>query len=310
MAFTLSTPYYHQLIRKYHTAFGSMFKQMTLVRTDANGVESQRINMPIEYAAREAWLTRLRAEPTLAQTTREIQPRLAYEMTAVRYDPSRKLNSLNSRACGPFAVDRNTAHRYFSGVPYIMSMSLYVLTRSVDDANQLLEQILPTFAPDHQILVNLIPSLGIMDRMRIVMDSAPQWVDSWEADAFTKTRQIIQTFNFNVAVTFFGPIPSTPASIIRKVIVDLYDSPFDADLVSPVYLMAATRDRLAAEDDFHLIDESSISDLRDLARIVRMVIEPDPIDALPVKPVDSTTTITDYVDGRVANPSSGEDEEL
>ena len=303
------TPFYHQLLRKYHIAFGSMFKGVTILRNDSDGVESQRISVPIEYSPRESWLDRKHAEPTLTMKMQEVQPRLAFEMTGVRYDAPRKLNSMNSRACGPY-TDKNSAHRYFNGTPYILTFVLYAVTRNIEDANQILEQIIPTFAPDHTLLVNVLPSVGIMDRMRIVMDGSPQWADSYESSSFPKTREIIQTFTFNIAATFYGPIPSTPPNIIRKVIVDLYDSPGDLDLVGPIYLLDATRSRLQMEDSFRLLDESNVSDIRTLARMTRIEIVPDPIDAAPVKPVNTTTTITDFVDGRVVNPTTGTDGDL
>jgi hypothetical protein len=43
---------------------------------------------------------------------------------------------------------------------------------------------------------------------------------------------------------------------------------------------------------------------------VRIDIKPDPLDALPVKPVDSITTITDYVDGKQYYPILGTDDDI
>jgi hypothetical protein len=188
---------------------------------------------------------------------------------------------------------------------------LYAVTRSVEDANQIIEQIIPYFTPDYTMLVNVIPSMGIKDRMRIVMDGNPQWVDSYLENGFPKTREIIQTFTFNVAANFYGPISSTPPSIIRKVIVDLYDAPSEAALVGPLYILQSDNTRFLLDDGASkLLNEANISDLKDLARLTRMVIDPDPLDAPPVKPVETVTTITDFVDGRVANPATGEDQDL
>lgn len=307
------TQFYHHLLRKYHIAFGSLFKEITLVRnntTDSNGVEMQRFVVPIEYAPRETWVARLRDDPQIKQQFSTILPRLAYEMTAIRYDPTRKLNSLNTRV-RPIPGDSTNARRYFVGVPYVLVFSLYAITRSIEDANQIMEQIIPYFAPDYTMLVKLFPSLGILDRMRIVMDGNPQWLDTWEGDGFTKTRDVLLTFNFNVAATFYGPIAGTSASLIRKVIVDMYDSSYDASLTDHSYLLSNTYDRLIREDmSGVLLTEEDDSSLGDIARVIRVEVVPDPLNAIPVKPVNTTTTITEYSDGRVTNVYVGHDTDI
>lgn len=305
------TPFYHQILRKYHIAFGSLFKELTLLRNDSAGDEAQRFVVPIEYAARDSWLARFRHDPDLTRKDQIRLPRLAFEMTGMHYDPTRKLNSLNTRFRPSYETGGQSLQRYFVGTPYVLNFSLYAITRSIEDANQIIEQIVPYFTPDYTLLLRLIPSAGIMDRMRIVLDpNTPTWTDSYET-GFENTREVVVTFNFSVTAMLYGPIAETPSDIIRKVIVDFYVTPDDAVLTGPLYFISDSLDRVLLEDETgHLIDESSTSDLREISRVSRMVIEPDPIDAAPVKPVDSTTVITDYDDGKVANPFTGEDEDL
>lgn len=279
-------------------AFGSLFSNITMVRTDEQGVESQRFVVPIEYVPRESWLTRLRSDADITSKVSNVWPKLAFEMTSMRYDPSRKLNSLNQSG-------------YFARTPYLLSMSVYAIMRSVEDLNQLMEQITPYFTPDRTLPVNVFPSVGVKDRMRIVFDGTPSWTDSFEQDNFTRTREIMLTMNFTVAVNFFGPIPTTPPNIIRKVIIDLYDTPLDATLAAPVDLLTNDGSPLRLSDDSgRLLDESSISDLREYARVARIESVPDPVDAQPVPPVYAQTTVTTYADGKVANAVTGDDVEI
>lgn len=301
------THFYHQILRKYHIAFGSLFKQIILVRDDAQGEESQRLVVPIEYSPRESWLTRLRKDPNMDQNVSNIRPRMAFEMTGLRYDPARKLNTFNSRYRSiPVS---NSSMRYFTGIPYLLTFSLYASTRSVEDANQIMEQVVPYFLPDYTMTVNLIPSLGISDRMRIVMDGAPIWSDSYEPDSFQRTRDILLTFNFTVAATLYGPIVETPSSIIRKVIVDLYETPYDSSLTVPDHLLTNASDMIRLNGiDGRLLDESAIEDILTIARKARIEVEPNPIDASPHKPINTTTTITEYSDGQVTNVFTGQDE--
>lgn len=304
-------PFYHELLRKYHIAFGSLFKNITLLRYDAAGTEKQRLVIPIEYSARESWLTRLRADPSLSGQKEIVVPRFGYEMTSLRYDASRKLNSLNQRTIPTASGALRTARRYFVGTPYVLTFNLYALTRSIEDANEITEQILPMFTPDYSLLLRLIPSLGILDRMRIVMDGSPQSTDNYESEGFENTREIILTFTFNVSATFYGPVAHVPPSIIRHIMIDLYNIPNESVMEGPTYLLTDALDRLQLNGiSGRLLDESSIIDLRDFARIARIDIVPDPIDALPQKPVGTTTTITNYTDGKQVDYFTGTDVDI
>ena len=306
------TPFYHQLLRKYHIAFGSLFKNITLMRDDTTGDELQRFVVPIEYANREGWLTRMRQDPELDNQAAIVVPRLAYEMTSLRIDPSRKLNSLNQRVSPSRDQALNTVRRYFVGTPYVLTFNLYAITRSIEDANQITEQILPVFSPDYTLLLRLIPSLGILDRTRVVMESgSPQWSDNYETTSFQTTREIVLTFTFTMSAMFYGPVSAVPPSIIRHIMVDLYQIPADAIMERSTFLLTDALDRLQLENKTgRLLDESSVVDLRAFARQARIDIVPDPINAPPQKPVDSTTTITEYTDGRQSYSSLGIDGDI
>lgn len=290
-------PFYHQLLRKYHIAFGSLFSQITLLRLDESGTEKQRFVVPIEYSPRESWLTRLRKDPNIEQKAAQVMPRLAYEMVGLRYDTARQLNRLSTKFVAPVGDAGN--YRFFTGIPYLLTFNLMAVTRSVDDANQILEQVVPYFNPDRSLLLNVLPSVGIADRMRVVIDGTPQWMDSYEGDSFAKTREIILTFVFTVQATFYGPISNAPANLIRKVIVDMYDIPYDKTMGPATYIWTDAQSRLlldtGTDETGFLLDESSALDYREMQKLVNMIIEPDPLDAQPPKPVDSTTTITEFV---------------
>lgn len=305
-------PFYHQLIRRYQIAFGSLFNNLTLVRDDATGKEAQRFVVPLEYTARESWLARMRQDPNLDRRESVVVPRMAFEMTGLRYDPTRKLNTMNQRVLQSPNGAIRTARRYFVPTPYILSFSLYALTRSVEDANQITEQILPYFTPDYSLLLRLIPSLGVLDRMKIVIDGAsPQWSDSFETASYAETREIILTFNFSVSANFYGPISPIPPSIIRHIMVDLYEIPSAAVFGAPNYFLMDDLSRLQLEDATGcVIDEDSNVDIRAFARQARIDIVPNPLDAPPVKPVGTTTTIFEFTDGKQSYSSLGVDADI
>ncbi len=267
--------------------------------------------IPIEYSPRDSFLARLRGDPTLASKASDVWPRLAYEMIGMRYDGTRRLNSLNQRVRPALNGDYLSPRRFFVGTPYIFTFSLYATTRAIDDMNQIVEQILPIFNPDYTLLLNLLPTVGVRDRMRIVMDGAPQITDSSEMDGFTKQRTILGTFTFNVSATLYGPIASTPPTLIRQVLIDLYDATRDSTLTGPIYMLSEALDHLVLEDDSgYLLDESTVSDIHALSRVARISAVPDPITAAPQRPVAVTTTITEYDDGKVANVFTNTDDDI
>lgn len=303
------TPFYHQLLRRYQIAFGSLFNNLTLLRVNGALEEQERFTLPIEYASQEAWIARYHRDPDLNRRTEVTVPRLGYEMTGIRYDASRQLNSFNQRTRPRLDGVNNTVRRYFMPTPYVMSISLYALTRNLEDANQIAEQILPYFTPNYDLLVKLIPSMGILDRMRIVLDGTPQWVDNYEETGLDSKRDVILTFNFNALINLYGPISTTPPAIIRKIFIDLYNAEPDMSLELPSYYLTDALDRLILESgDGRLIDESLVTSAQDIARVITMQITPNPLDAPPTKPVNATTTITEYANGTVTNVFTGQDE--
>lgn len=302
-------PFYHQIIRKYQIAFGSLFSNMTLLRYTSADAEQERYVVPIEYSSQEAWLARMRRDPDLTRRSEVTVPRLAFEMTSFRYDQSRQLNNLNQRMRPTLNGNIRGGRRYFVGTPYIMSFNLYALTRNVEDANQIVEQVVPYFTPDYTLMVRLLPSLGILDRMRIVMDNAPQWNDNYEDVALDSKRDVLLTFSFNAHATFYGPISPVPANIIRKVIVDLYGANYQQLLTGPSYYLTDALDRLMMESGTgRIITEDTQSDIQDIARLISLTVEPDPINAPPEKPVETTTTLTEYDNATVTNVFTGVDE--
>jgi len=300
------TTFYHQLIRRYHLAFGSLFNTLVLVRTNSANTEVQRLTVPIEYSAREAWLSRLRQDPELEQKVQIVIPRLAYEMTGLHYDSSRKLNSLNQRV----TPTETGVTKVYMGAPFIITLNLYAYTRTLEDMNQIVEQIIPYFTPDYVVTVKTVPALGVTDRCRILMDAgSPQWSDNYEAAGLHETREVITTFSFSMLANFYGP--ATEASVIRRVLVDMYTLEESASLdVTQKVETEVFEDVLLEDETGRMVVEASETDVAGAARVTRIEVNPDPIDAAPDKPVDSETTITDFVDGKQANVFSNEDVDI
>lgn len=136
-----------------------------------------------------------------------VLPRMSYEMTGFSYDNSRKLNT-NNKNFAPSTTGNNNAFSAFNPVPYDFNFSLTIYVRNVEDGNQIIEQIVPYFAPDYTLKLNLVPDMGIIKNVPIVLDSVNQIIES-DGDYGSEVRTVIWTLGFTVKAFIFGAVKDT-----------------------------------------------------------------------------------------------------
>jgi hypothetical protein len=181
-------------------------------------VEIQRIKVPISYAPKEKYVTRLEGDPDLVRQVQAILPRMSFEITGLTYDPARKQNSLLKVAKGD-TISR-TATQYM-GVPYDINFQLTIYARNIDDGTQIIEQILPHFNPDYTSTIEPIPQLAFLKDIPIILDSVTPTVQ-YEGN-YDSVRYVYWSLQFSVKAHFWGPV-STP-KIIRKSIANIFNDP-------------------------------------------------------------------------------------
>ena len=86
--------FYHETIRKYIIIFGTLFNEIFIYRTDANGNQIQEIKVPLAYGPRDKTLARLEQDTNLDRKVAITLPRMSFEMTSYSYAPERKLNKI------------------------------------------------------------------------------------------------------------------------------------------------------------------------------------------------------------------------
>ena len=217
----LTSPFYYKIIRKYVVLFGTLFNNVTIVRREKDtDVEIQRIKVPIIYAPKDKYVTRYASDPDLLRPTQTTLPRMSFELThaGITYDVSRKQNSLLKQYnCGGV----NGMSSSFMAVPYDFNFELNIYTKTIDDGNQIIEQILPYFQPDFTLTVNPVAELGILKDIPIILNDVtynPQYEGNYDS-----VRYVYWTLTFTLKGYLFGPI-STP-KIIRKSIANIFNDP-------------------------------------------------------------------------------------
>lgn len=195
--------HYHGLIRQSIVAFGNLFSNVKIDRKkdgSVDGTTVQRIKVPISYAPKEKWVVRLEQDPDLTNHTYTTLPRMSFEIIGYMYDAQRKVPKMGQIKSGT----GSTMNTMYSPAPYTIDMSLYILTKTQEDAMQIIEQILPVFTPEYTLTVNAVSDMGIKQDVPVVLNSVSV-VDEYDGD-FQQRRFVTHTLNFQLKINLFGPI--------------------------------------------------------------------------------------------------------
>ena len=251
--------FYHSHIRKAIIAFGQLFNNIQIRRTNTAGEVTQSLFVPLSYAPKQKFIARIRDVPEVDEQRVGFEitlPRIGFEITSLAYDPSRKL-ALTQTVRAIDDVERGIKSSFVS-TPYNMGIGLSVFAKNQDDALQIVEQIFPYFNPDFNVTINEIPELGVKRDLQIVLDSV-NYNDEWEG-SFDKRLSVIWDFNFTVKMNFYGYVSNS--SIIKKSIQNIYTDYSLHDFSNPVNRQVGERitstvDPITANptDDYQYITE-------------------------------------------------------
>jgi len=195
--------YYHSIIRKYVTLFGTLFDSISITRTH-NGAMTELIKVPITYSPKEKMLARLNSDPNIdRQTATPTLPLMAFEMTNISYDGNRKLNTVNKVVVSQ-ANNANIMKYQYNPVPYNIGFKLHIMVKNAEDGTKIIEQILPYFTPDWTTTVQLIPEMEITQEIPIILDTVAQ-EDVYEGQ-FTERRSLTWTLDFTLKGFIYGPV--------------------------------------------------------------------------------------------------------
>lgn len=223
--------YYHGIIRRYVIAFANLFNDIIVVRRDQNGIEQQRLEIPIAYGPKEKFYTRMKQDPNLDTPGAISLPRIGFEITGFNYAPERKLSSTLKQK---LTISDTTRQNVYVPVPYNITFGLSIFSAYADDSMQILEQILPYFRPEFTTNVNLLPSMNIVTDTPVVLQGI-NIEDRYEGD-FETRRAIIHTLDFNLLGYIYGP--TTTQGVITRSIANIYDnvlvggSPLQAQIIT------------------------------------------------------------------------------
>jgi hypothetical protein len=217
----LGNYFYNATIRRIVSVFGTLFNNIKVARfgSNASSRSTDHIHVPISYGPKEKFLARIRSEVAIeAKSGIAIKlPRMSFEMTGIDYDTGTKLNKLNRRRTG--SISNNTQTTHFQSVPYNIGMQLNIFAKTQDDALQIVEQILPTFAPEYTVTIKDIDGPGSKTDVPFILNGV-SFTDDYEGDVATR-RTITYTLDFQVRAKFAPGVGRS--AIIKRVNTTLAD---------------------------------------------------------------------------------------
>ena len=212
----LGTYFYHEILRKTVISFGTVFNDIHVRHQDNTGKDLNDIKVPVSYGPRQKFLARIQQQADLNKATQITLPRISFEMNSITYDPSRKSGITQTFK----AQDGDKFKKVFMPVPYNIGFELNVLTKTQDDALQIVEQILPFFQPGFTLTIDLADQIGEKRDVPMVLEDI-SFTDDYEGN-FETRRALIYTLRFTAKTYMFGPIADSTDGLIRKVQLDYY----------------------------------------------------------------------------------------
>ena len=148
-------------------------------------------------------------------------------------------------------TDNDQLKSGFMPVPYNVNFELFIMSKSSDDALQIVEQILPYFQPEYTVTLREVPELEIIRDVPIVLNTI-SYEDDYEGD-FANRKEYYLHFKFYCKVLLVQLVTST--NVIRTVQVDQYaNTPVNAPTREQRYTVTpnpstATAQEFGPDDD-------------------------------------------------------------
>ena len=281
---------YNKVIRKCVIGFGTLFNGIE-VRKETGGTTYQKMKVPLAYGPKQKFLARLEGQPELNKKVAITLPRISFELTGLSYDSSRKLSPITT----DYKKDGKSVRKIFTPVPYNLDFSLSILSKTNDEALEIIEQIMPLFQPSYQVTIKIIDDINEYRDVPIVLNSI-NYSDEYEGN-FDQRKLTTIDATFTMKAYIFGPTQTgkpikkakvhydtgTPAAPVRRVSYQVEPTALrdkDSDGVG-LTITAAVNDKTATLP----VVDSTVMNIGDYIEINNEVMK------VKTKPDETTITV-------------------
>ena len=210
------TYFYNETIKRCVSVFGTLFNNIQIKKTKSDGTILTTTMVPISYGPAQKFLQRLAEEPNLQDGSRSAisLPRMAFQLEGFNYDSQRQQNKLIRHSKSSLETDGTNRSYQYNPAPYNLNFTLSILAKNMNDALQIVEQILPYFQPEYTVTMKMIDSMSDTRDVPITLNSVAM-EDTYEG-GFEERRVIEYTLEFTMKLYFFGPVYT--GSVIKNVV--------------------------------------------------------------------------------------------
>jgi len=205
--------FYYRIFRKTIIQFMELFNDIQIGRYNNNGELLSMFKVPIRFAPKsKAWIyiqDNAKNEHML--------PMITVDLQSIEFDNTR-LGNRQENIMVSKNIDEKTAVLFRNAIPYNMSFNLRVWSLHMIDVDQIMEQILPFFAPYVFIRIN-VPEVDTDVDVKVVLESCT--VDPTEDLSESDARILKWTVVFEVQTWLFQPI-SDNTGLIGKIFTNYY----------------------------------------------------------------------------------------
>jgi len=196
--------FYHQTIKKYVALFGSVFADVQIQRTDAQGNLVDIIDVPLSYSNKDKILAHMIQDPGLNRESEVTLPRLAFEMGNPYYENDRMLKGTQQRFA-KIGTDADSVNQQFTPVPWSFPFNLYAFVKNAEDGTKIVEQIIPYFTPTLTFTEALIAPMGFEVDIPITLKNI-SIEDNYGGNFQGERRALIWTLSFEIKGWIYGPV--------------------------------------------------------------------------------------------------------
>ena len=218
--------FYHSTMRKAVAVFGTIFNNINVIRTKADGTVLNQIKVPLSYGPKQKFLARLDQSSGADASMAMKLPRMAFEIASLELDSTQKLgkrNTITESHASDVTKKKTIKHQ----VAYNINVSLFVMAKNQDDGLQVVEQILPYFQPEYTVTISPVEGFAYKQDVPIILTGV-NISDDYEGDMLTR-RALIYQLDFTMKMKFFGPTGNQ--GVIREVAVDLNGDPSNVNVL-------------------------------------------------------------------------------
>jgi hypothetical protein len=212
----MSYPYYYpRTIRGVVTAVLAFFNDVHIHRLDDSGNLVKDITVPIKFGPTDKTF-QFRAEKEFGSKYYISLPNITFALTNMQYDSERATGVNETRLFYDERIGLNNLDTFWADVqptPYDFTFSMQVLTESMDDWCQIIENILPYFKPAVYLRVKEFSFLDIERDLQMTLSNMS--TDFLMEQGEEEKRYVNGTIDFTVKGVLYQPVKNE--KIIKQI---------------------------------------------------------------------------------------------